>query len=170
MRVPYIHVRSRDLGVQQAFNLLIDYLNMIPDSVASVANLDWLVNWLKGRSGCCGPRIVAGIIQPAQTQPFPAYAIATRVTFDVPFLDDQYALVTQIVGGNGDYMSLRVLQKTAKGFTVLLKSNGASKPCDWIDFIAREAVLEEFGGYSGSAVPSKAGGFMVRSVSLKDLP
>jgi hypothetical protein len=106
------------------------------------------------------PRIVSGIILADPSLNLPAHPVTIRVTFDVPFVDNQYAVVAQIVDGDGDYKPLRVLNKTAAGFSLVINGDGATKFCD-IDFLAKEALVEEFGGYGGSSHQPSSNDFTV---------
>jgi len=107
------------------------------------------------------PRVVSGIIQLSSIPSFPAHPVALTVKFDIPFLDDQYALVAQLGGGNGDYKPLRYFQKTAEGFVLVVKADSATAVPDFIDFHCQEAILEQFSGYSGQHYVPHAGDFIV---------
>ena len=93
---------------------------------------------------CSGPllRILAGIILSDPYLPLPGHPVYIKVTFGVPFIDDQYAITAQIVNGNGDYKPLRIIRKTAQGFIIILKGDGATQFCD-IDFHVIETLIEE---------------------------
>jgi len=96
------------------------------------------------------PRTAAVIVQ-ITPRPFGSgEELLIPVLFNPPFLDNQYAVTATIVGSSSDFRPLSIESKTPSQCVIRLVNEGSMTTPAGVDVIAREAIIEEFTGYSGS--------------------